>query len=268
MSGIKKFFKEASPKLMLLWGILLGIALIVIIGGIFVLIGASKDFNLSGSAVDAVKKTDSAAKTFTAEKKSDKPVMQFFVMSFCPYGQQAEQGIIPAARLLKGKAVFEPHYVIYSNYQGGGATYCLDKDSKYCSMHGVSEVNEDARQLCIWKYDQAKWFDYVEALNKTCKVGDVDTCWEGVAKNLKIDTAKISKCFKSEAETLLAKEVELNTKYGVQGSPQIFVNEQEYTGGRDAESYKQAVCSAFNNAPAECQTALNAGTEAASGSCN
>lgn len=254
---------------MLLWGILLGIALIVIIGGVFALVGASKPMNLSGSAADTVKTADQTpAAAFVAEKKTDKPVMQFFVMSFCPYGQQAEQGIIPAARLLKDKAVFEPHFVIYSNYQGGGPTYCFDKASKYCSMHGISEVNEDVRQLCIWKYDQAKWFDYVEALNKTCKVGDVDTCWEGVAKGLKIDTAKISKCLKSEGEAMLAKEVELNTKYGVQGSPQIFVNEQEYNGGRDAESYKQAICSGFNTAPEACSQALEGGAAAASGSCD
>ncbi len=268
MSTAKKFFRDASPKLMLLWGILMGIAIIVIIGGTLALVGASKAIDLSGSLADTISNSDSIATTFTVSQKSDKPVMKFFVMSFCPYGQQAEQGITPVARLLQNQATLEPHFVIYSNYQGGGPTYCLDKDSKYCSMHGVSEVNEDVRQLCIWKYDQAKWFDYVEALNGSCSATNVDTCWEGVAKNLKIDTAKIKKCFDSEAETLLAQEVALNTQYGVQGSPQIFINDEEYSGGRDPESYKQAICSGFNTVPDACQQTLDAGTGAAAGSCN
>jgi len=45
-------------------------------------------------------------------KKSDKPSFKFFVMSFCPYGNQAEAGIKPVFDLLKDKVDWEPHYIV------------------------------------------------------------------------------------------------------------------------------------------------------------
>ena len=49
----------------------------------------------------------------------NKPQIDFYVMSYCPYGNQAEEAIEPVYNLLKNKADFKPHYVFYSNYQGG-----------------------------------------------------------------------------------------------------------------------------------------------------
>ena len=55
--------------------------------------------------------------------KSDKAKIDFYVMSYCPYGNQAEDGMSPVAALLNDKINFEPHYVIYGNYGGGGPKY-------------------------------------------------------------------------------------------------------------------------------------------------
>ena len=57
----------------------------------------------------------------------NKPQVDFFVMSYCPYGNQAEELIKPVYDQLKGKADFKPRYVIYQNYQGGSKEFCLDK---------------------------------------------------------------------------------------------------------------------------------------------
>ena len=46
-----------------------------------------------------------------AATKSDKPELQFFVMSFCPYGNQMEDTLRPVFDLLKGKANLTPHYI-------------------------------------------------------------------------------------------------------------------------------------------------------------
>lgn len=96
--------------------------------------------------------------------KTDKPTVKFFVMSFCPYGQQAMAGLKPVAELLGDKADFQPHYVIYENYCGYGKpcsaypeerpNFCLDSDKEipsYCSMHGIAELNENIRQLIVEK---------------------------------------------------------------------------------------------------------------------
>lgn len=44
--------------------------------------------------------------------KKDKPEVKFFVMSFCPYGNQAEAGLKPVVDLLGDKVVWEPVYIV------------------------------------------------------------------------------------------------------------------------------------------------------------
>ena len=199
--------------------------------------------------------------------KTDTPDVKMFVMSYCPFGQQAEKGLQPVAEALAGVVEVEPRFVIYSNYGGGGPNYCIDEENKYCSMHGIKELKEDVRQLCIWKYDKDNFWAYVKKLNAECSLGNVDKCWEGVADAIGIDTGKIKACEEEEAIELLAEEVELMKKYGVSGSPTVIINDQKYNGPRTPEAYKSAICSAFNEAPEGCGTELSSETTAASGSC-
>lgn len=42
----------------------------------------------------------------------DKPEVEFFVMSFCPYGNQAEEGLEPVYKLLKDKVSWQPRYIV------------------------------------------------------------------------------------------------------------------------------------------------------------
>lgn len=200
---------------------------------------------------------------------AEKPNVKFFVMSFCPFGNQAEEGLGPVFELLGEENVeWEPHYVIYSNYRGGGPQYCLDEESKYCSMHGIQELNQDVRELCIWKYyEHSVWWDFVLKINQQCDYNNVDTCWEPIAKEFDIDVDKVKKCFDEEAEDLLTVEVGLNQKYGVSGSPTVLVNDQQYSGGRAPENFKQGVCSGFATQPDECSQILGATSAEASGEC-
>ena len=76
--------------------------------------------------------------------------------------------MMPVVELLKDKADIQLHYVIYENYQGGGSKYCLDKDNKYCSMHGIQELNQDVRELCVQKYQGDKLWNFVKEINAKC----------------------------------------------------------------------------------------------------
>jgi len=193
--------------------------------------------------------------------KKDAAQALLFVMSFCPYGNQAEGAMLPVANLLKGIADIQLHYVIYSNYSTGYPNYCLDKENKYCSMHGNQEVNQDVRELCVEKYQKDKYWDFVSAINAKCTAQNADTCWEDVAKGLSIDTAKVKTCQKDEALTLLSQEVQLDQAFSITGSPQLVINGVEYTGARTAEGYKTGICSGFNTAPAACSQALQSSTD-------
>jgi glutaredoxin len=198
--------------------------------------------------------------------KQDKTSADLFVMSFCPYGNQAEEMMMKVVDLLGDKADIELHYVIYENYQGGGSDYCV-ANGKYCSMHGTQELNQDVRELCVQKYQKEKFWDFVKQINASCNYQDVDACWEKVAKNSGIDVNNVKTCFTEEKISLLQSEVELGKKYDISGSPQLIINDKEFTGSRGAEAYKSAICAGFNTVPEECSTSLgsDSGTTATGG---
>ncbi len=204
--------------------------------------------------------------------KNDKPDILLFTMSYCPYGNIAEDFVGPVYNLLRDKINFEPHYVIYSNYAANynadWSEYCSDSSQKYCSMHGIQELNQNVRELCVWKYEKDKFWDFVYKANKDCNSSNIDSCWEGIAKNLGINIDKIKTCQANEANSLLAEEVRLNEQYGVSGSPTIFINGTKYSGSRNPESFKNSVCNAFNNIPNECSQTLESTGSQAQGSCN
>ncbi len=208
---------------------------------------------------------DSAAATDIP--KSDTPKVELFVMSFCPYGNQAEEAMKPVVELLKDKANIELHYVIYDNYGGGGPSYCLDKENKYCSMHGINELRQDIREYCVQKYYKDKVWNFIKEINSKCSLSNVDTCWEGVAKTLGIDVEKIKTCQKNEGLTIAAQELVLDQKYDITGSPQLIINGKAFEGGRTPEAFKKAICSAFNSQPEECSQTLSSDGSSVSGGC-
>jgi hypothetical protein len=221
-------------------------------------------------------KTDTTSDTSTDSQnttasypKQDTPEVMVFTMSYCPYGNQADSMAKPVYDLLADKMKFEPHYVIYSSAQGyQGTEYCLNAENKYCSMHGVQELHQDVRELCTWKYQQSKYWDFVLAMNDKCTSANADSCWEQVGKDTGLDTAQIKKCEADEATTLLENEVQLNTQYKATGSPTIVINGQDYSGARTPEDFKKAICSSFNTEPDACSQTLDTTTGTASGSCN
>lgn len=84
--------------------------------------------------------TPSATQTPTnsvvfAAEKSDKPTFNFFVMSFCPYGNQAEDILRPVYDLLGQKVNLQPQYIFdkIDNLN----TYCQTRsgDPAQCSLY-------------------------------------------------------------------------------------------------------------------------------------
>ncbi|MAG39092.1 hypothetical protein CMO90_03295 [Candidatus Woesearchaeota archaeon] len=215
------------------------------------------------------KRADSYAKIGVV-KGDNKPQIDFFIMSYCPYGNQAEEAIEPAYQELKNKADFKPHYVIYSNYGSGYPEFCMDEENKICSMHGIQELNQDIREACTAKYyGMDEWFSFALAMNNQCSDQNADTCWVNVAESLDLDTEQISSCEKNEGYELMSADKELGDILGVRGSPSIFVDGDKYSGSRTANGYLGSLCVAFENAPIECEGKIQEPTRQAvpSGAC-
>lgn len=199
-----------------------------------------------------------------------KPQIDFYVMSYCPYGNMAEEAIAPVYDELKDFAEFNPRYVIYSNYNGGGPDFCLD-NGNLCSMHGIQELNQDIREMCVNKlFGTDEWFEFVMAMNTECNYQNADSCWEDVAAGLGLDTDAIAGCEKGDGVNLARKDKELNDMFGVSGSPTVFIEGYEYGGERSPQGFMAALCSAFDgNAPDACDDveSMESTTEAPVGGC-
>lgn len=227
--------KASRKKKINIWAVIAFIELIILI---FLLV-----YN-PNSGLD-IKKDIQQGKPLidNADKKAS---VDFYVMSYCPFGNQAEEFIYDVYKKMKDEVSFNPKYVIYTNYGGGSDKYCIKDPSDgktYCSMHGIQELHQDIREMCVAKYfGMDKWFEFAIAMNDKCNSANADSCWEDVAKDLNLDVDKIKECEEKEGLDLVKEQYALNQKYGVRGSPTIFVDEQPYTGSRTAVSMMRVLC--------------------------
>ena len=194
----------------------------------------------------AMKAQSSAASAQNSSvTKSAKPKVELFVMSYCPYGTQAEKGMLPVMQTLSGKADFSVKFVYYT-------------------MHGYKEAVENTRQYCIETQQADKYVPYLACF---LNASDADGC----AAKEGINASLIGNCMNatyaqfgiSENSTAYGVNYDDNVLYNVQGSPTLVINGAEVTAGRDSASLLKTVCSAFTTAPAECDAVLSSTTPSA-----
>ena len=184
-------------------------------------------------------------------QKSDKPKVELFVMSHCPYGTQIEKGIIPVVKEIGGNIDFEVKFVNYAMHPSQG------------------EVQEQLNQYCVQKEYNGKYLAY---LGKFLEAGngkdalaaaglaeaDIKGCVEetdrkfNVTKNLEDKSSWASGRF----PRFMIYDAE-NKKYGVQGSPSLVINGQQVQSGRDAQSLLKTICGAFTSKPEGCSTDMS-----------
>jgi len=197
--------------------------------------------------------------------KSERPVVDLYVMAFCPYGTQAETAMIPVVDLLGSKANIRLRYI--TTVSGSTA-------DSVSSLHGPAEALEDLRQICIQKYAPEKFWNYIARFDEQCfpASSDQDTqrsCWMNASAQARIDTGRIETCVSSQEGIALLKSDESDTnRNGATGSPTLIINGITYSGARAPEAFKQAICNSFETAPVECNTTLSSSQVAiASGGC-
>ncbi len=196
--------------------------------------------------------------------KTDRPSVDLYVMSFCPYGTQAEATMKPVVDLLGKKADIRLRYI---------TTVTNTTVDSVRSLHGAVEVQEDLRQICIQKYAPAKIWAYVPRFNAECYPLTQNTtvmlnCSQNITASLGIDGGKIQTCATgTEGIGLLKTDEDSSDENRATASPTLIVNGVEFSGSRTPESYKQAICGSFTTPPAECTTVLSDQQVVAGGSC-
>ncbi|MEK6906573.1 MAG: hypothetical protein AABW81_03055, partial [Nanoarchaeota archaeon] len=143
--------------------------------------------------------------------KTDKPKAELFIMTHCPYGTQAEKGLIPVIKALGSSADIKIRFVHYF-------------------MHGDKEEAETYNQVCIREEQATKYIDYL-----SCFLEDSDStrCLD----KTKIDKTKLNTCLKDKAKTYYEADKILSNSYGVQGSPTLIINGAQSSAGRSSSSY-------------------------------
>ncbi len=189
-----------------------------------------------------------SAPVAVVDVKSDKPVVELFVMSHCSYGTQMEKGILPVVEALGDKIDFQLKFNSYA-------------------MHDKIELDEQMLQYCIIQEKPELLTKYLG-----CFLVDGDT--ERCLSETGIARASLSSCITntdkefsitSNFENKVAYQGSFpsfnifktdNEKYGVQGSPTLVINGQTVSANRDSASLLSVVCSAFTSQPEACNTVL------------
>ncbi|MFH1292239.1 MAG: hypothetical protein ABIH87_03505 [bacterium] len=256
MSEKKTFFASLQPRSALLVGAVAGILAICTIGfiimGVIYLRGDSDDAgsNTSTSTATATNIVDQQQPVAVEVTKTDKPKVELFIMSYCPYGLQMQKAFLPVMELLKSKADMDVKWVSYI-------------------MHGKKEIDENDRQYCIQKEQNDKYLAYA-----TCFTGKDD--YSACLKTAQIDESKMNACIKAtdsqykttekynDKSTWLSGNYpvylvhgEANTNYQVGGSPTLVINGTQVQVSRTPEAVKSAVCSSFTTTPDECAKTLS-----------
>jgi hypothetical protein len=193
--------------------------------------------------------------TPTSAVKADKPTVELFVMSYCPYGTQIEKGILPAIAALGNKVNFKLEFCDYS-------------------MHGDKELKENLVQTCIEKNEPTKLATYLSCFLQASdsagcltKAGinqsSLNSCVSATDKQYKVTAGAADKStwangtypsfnvFKAE-----------NDKYSVGGSPTLVLNGKQIESGRDPKSLLATICSGFKTQPSECKKVLSSDSPA------
>lgn len=180
--------------------------------------------------------------------KSDKPEIELFVMSYCPFGTQMEKGLLPVLETLGDKIDFTLKFNDYA-------------------MHDKAELDENLIQYCIQKEQPEKLIAYLSCF---LEAGDSDTCLAANANEKTINSCvdatdkefKVTENFNNKVDWRgsfpgFNVNKDDNDKYNVGGSPTLVINGTTVSSARDSASLLKTICTAFNNAPEECSTQLN-----------
>ncbi|MFH0949137.1 MAG: hypothetical protein V1802_01470 [Candidatus Aenigmatarchaeota archaeon] len=221
--------------------------------------------------------------------KKDKPTLDLYVWTNCPYGVEAEKLVKPVYDLLKNKVDFNLIFIgPVTDSKETASKSCFDGQDKSvdeaakvccnnytingkiiysCGLHGSGEALESEREACILKeYGKDSLWTYLAEF-----VNSKDSNKSMTAAGVKAD--KINSCMSSYGwYDILIANTATAIQNNIQGSESILLNDFKLSPSDyrwSPEKLKTLICSAFTTQPSECSQTLSevSGTSATSGGC-
>ena len=146
-----------------------------------------------------------------------KPEVELFVMSYCSYGIQAEQELLPFFEKYGDTIDFKLRFIV-------GKEEVSEKNTsaqiEFTSLHGETELVENMRQMVIAELYPDKLFDYL-----LCRADHLDEAWMNCAKEVELNVGRISETVEGEKMTLdLVKEIQRKEELNIKGSPTLVID--------------------------------------------
>ena len=148
-----------------------------------------------------------------------KPTLELFVMSYCPYGVQAEEKIIPIVKKFGDTIDFKLQFIADEKQEPSPQDI-----TPFRSLHGYPEVAENIRQLLIKQEYPDRYLDYI-----LCRGKKLEKSWEDCAEKLGIDVSRIQALFNTpEAEQLFRENIKRASELGIRASPTVLVDNRQF----------------------------------------
>lgn len=210
----------------------------------------TENLNNASNSESNTSTDESQEATCESLKKTDRPLLEAFVVSKCPYGLQMQRVLYEIVKNLPSLAEnIKVEYI--------GAI----ENNKITSMHGDAEAQENLRQICIREEQADKYWDYVGCY---IKKGETDNC----LTSTNVNKTKLNTCMTDTTKGLEYAKADFvsQNKYNISGSPTLITNEENLNkpnkpiefvfGGRTAEAVKTLICCEFKEELSVCSQSL------------
>ncbi len=146
-----------------------------------------------------------------------KPAVELFVMSYCPYGVDAERELLPFFEKYGDSIDFKLRFIVNEK---DTSTENTRGDIAFTSLHGEPELIENKRQMVIAELYPDKLFEYL-----LCRADHLQEAWVNCANDVGLDASRIAEAVETEKITRqLLEEVQRTKELSVRGSPTLVID--------------------------------------------
>ena len=150
-----------------------------------------------------------------------KPQVELFVMSFCPFGVQAEEELLPFIAKYGDTVDFNLRFI------ADLVEETASDELKFTSLHGEVEVIENLRQIAVSQLYPDQFFDYL-----LCRAKHLESAWTRCAEKMGLDIDRVNQEMESErTKRLFEVDIRRSTALGVRSSPTLVVDGKVISDG-------------------------------------